>query len=197
MSALVFGCPSCQQPFQVGQSQAGQVVQCPSCAQPVEIPANAFESAPAPQPKPTEEPIIFACAGCQGQFAITEEMDGQTVACPHCQAPALIKLPGSPEQESVAGPIIDTKIEVSRRQKKAARKRAKSAGKKDFSNLFAPGYQRPESPVESTSVESPPPTSPVSPPANRVEPTEVKLRPKRRVPKQNPDQSTVLSLIHI
>ncbi len=85
----VFGCPGCQQPFQVEAQQAGQVVQCPACAIQVEIPANAFETASPPPSKPQ----VFACPACAGQFGITADMNGKRVGCPHCQTAVLIEIP--------------------------------------------------------------------------------------------------------
>lgn len=177
LSALVFGCPSCQQQFQVGESQAGQVVQCPTCAQQVEIPANAFGATPDPTPQPAEEPIVFACPTCEGQFGITKEMNGQTVGCPHCQAPALIQLPDLPSHEPIAGPEINTKVEVSRRDKKEARKRAKAVINKEHQDLFAPGYSKPESP----DTPGEPPETPAS---------QQQITPKRRKPKKKKTTET-------
>lgn len=104
MKSRVFGCPSCQQPFQVLAEQAGQIVQCPSCAQSVEIPVSAFtsqtvaDSAEATatathKHKPTGPELVSKCDNCQGRFGITTEMFGTQVACPHCQQAVEIKDP--------------------------------------------------------------------------------------------------------
>ena len=100
MNAQVFGCPSCQQKFQVLPDQAGQLVQCPACAQTVEIPLAAFATATSSNLAPTlsaePAPQIFCCQHCQGQFGVTAEMVGTQVGCPHCRRPVLIQNNPSP-----------------------------------------------------------------------------------------------------
>ena len=132
MSSLVFGCPNCQQPFQVADTQAGQVVQCPSCAQSVEIPADAFGApAPAAPAAPVAQtPQAYGCPSCGGQFGVTPEMNGQQVACPHCQAPTTIAFGGDlpqptspqpPEETEEFAPVIKTNKRISRKKKKSLR----------------------------------------------------------------------------
>lgn len=162
MSSLVFGCPNCQQPFQVADSQAGQVVQCPSCAQTIDIPADAFE-AQRPAIHAPASPVAQAvgCPSCGGQFGVTPEMDGQQVACPHCQAPTTIQLGGPPapptsvadtepeEEPEEFAPVIKTNRPVSRKRKKSLRNIAKSKGPARIeTDLFAPGHQE-ETPAAS------------------------------------------------
>jgi DNA-directed RNA polymerase subunit RPC12/RpoP len=102
MKSQVFGCPSCQQPFQVLAEQAGQIVQCPTCAQPVEIPDSAFTAeipsgsigvASTAAYRAAVPEMVSKCDHCQLQFGITAEMFGTQVACPHCQQAVEIQEP--------------------------------------------------------------------------------------------------------
>jgi DNA-directed RNA polymerase subunit RPC12/RpoP len=102
MKSQVFGCPSCQQPFQVLAEQAGQIVQCPTCAQPVEIPDSAFTAeipsgsigvASTAAYRAAVPEMVSKCDHCQLQFGITAEMFGTQVACPHCQQAVEIQDP--------------------------------------------------------------------------------------------------------
>ena len=95
MKSQVFGCPGCQQPFQVLAEQAGQIVQCPSCAQSVEIPATAFspENVSSETQSTAAPEIISTCNHCQRQFGVTAEMFGTQVACPHCRQATEIQDP--------------------------------------------------------------------------------------------------------
>lgn len=91
MKLQALGCPSCQQPFQVAETQAGEVVACPSCGQPIEIPADAFtQSVTSDQPQQ-----VHTCRNCNGQFGVTPDMFGQTLGCPHCQEIVEIGLDGA------------------------------------------------------------------------------------------------------
>lgn len=91
MKLQALGCPSCQQPFQVAETQAGEVVACPSCGQPIEIPADAFT-----QPVTSDQPQqVHTCRNCNGQFGVTPDMFGQTLGCPHCQEIVEIGLDGA------------------------------------------------------------------------------------------------------
>ncbi len=157
LSSLVFGCPNCQQPFQVGATQAGQVVQCPTCAQSVEIPADAFENALQSTAPPTapEDPIVFECPMCQGQFGVTQSMHGQKVACPHCQAPTLVQIKSNARQENtetLPPPVIKTNVPISKTQKREIKKRAKRKQKPKLNKeLFAP---EPKPPADTAPMES-------------------------------------------
>lgn len=112
MKFQVFGCPSCQQPFQVAETQSGQVVQCPACAQTVEIPASTFvEVSP-----PLAESRVHDCPSCGGQFGVTVDMNGQHVGCPHCHANVLIQSPNSPQE--LEAPVIITDLAQSKKKKK-------------------------------------------------------------------------------
>ena len=91
MKLQALRCPSCQQPFQVAETQAGEVVACPSCGQPIEIPADAFAQ-PAIQDQPQQ---VHTCRNCGGQFGVTPDMFGQTLGCPHCQQTVEIGLDGA------------------------------------------------------------------------------------------------------
>ena len=134
MNTQVFGCPSCQQPFQVSAEFAGQAVQCPACAQAVEIPKDAFlktqASATSSAPQSLSEQEVFACPACKGQFGITSAMYGQTVGCPHCQTSVVIKPPEQePEPETIAPEILSGPISKIRRKKQLK------------TDLFAPGFK--------------------------------------------------------
>lgn len=106
MNAQVFGCPSCQQQFQVLPDHAGQFVQCPACAQVVEVPRTAFNpiatARSTPPPLTSPIPQIFRCRHCQGQFGVTAEMLGTHVGCPHCRQAVLIQ----------AEPVVPTSANV-------------------------------------------------------------------------------------
>ncbi len=102
MSLQVFGCPGCEQPFQVDSGQAGQQVRCPGCHDVVQIPDSigdssalnpAIPSAVSPEGEP-EVPEAFDCPACQAAFGVLPSMYGSTMACPHCgQAVALERTP--------------------------------------------------------------------------------------------------------
>ena len=96
----VFGCPNCQNPFQVPDNAAGQEFQCPSCKSAVQVPAEA--------PKPAAAPEVFACPHCNGQFGINASMYGQELACPHCKR--LVAIGEVPDQV-IAPPVINEKVE--------------------------------------------------------------------------------------
>lgn len=158
MKSQVFGCPSCQQPFQVAESQSGQVVQCPSCAQAVEIPTNTFSDI---QQLPPDQQV-YACPSCSGQFGITSSMFGQHVGCPHCQASILVQAPDS-QAESVAAPAIVTDSSISKRTKKSE-KRWKSDTKSGESNdMFAPGFEKPKTSSKPPPSPDPQPETPIQP----------------------------------
>ena len=97
----VFGCPHCQNPFQVPDDAAGQTFQCPSCNTPVEVPA---EGAHAREQSATE-PEIFECPHCSGQFGIDASMYGQQLSCPHCNNVVAI---GEAPEDFVSAPVIET-----------------------------------------------------------------------------------------
>jgi len=98
--AQVFGCPNCQNPFQVPDDAAGQAFQCPSCEVTVEVPAEA--------PPLPPEPEVFACPHCAGQFGIDASMYGEELTCPHCGELVAI---GETPQQSIAPPVVDTESE--------------------------------------------------------------------------------------
>ena len=100
--AQVFGCPNCQNPFQVPDDAAGDRFQCPTCDTTVEVPAA---DVPAEAP---EEADIFSCPLCGGEFGVDDSMHGQRVACPHCEQLVSIGV----VEESVAAPRIDTDEDV-------------------------------------------------------------------------------------
>ena len=85
MSLHVLGCPTCNQPFQVGSEQAGKIVRCPSCKNEVGVP----ESLAPPKNVAASNPV-FNCPECDGVFGITADMQGQNVVCPHCQKTVLV-----------------------------------------------------------------------------------------------------------
>ena len=91
----VFGCPNCQNPFQVPDDAAGQAFQCPSCESTVEVP-----SIEKPNPS-AAEPEIFGCPHCSGKFGIDASMHGQQLACPHCEELVSIGEPPAKEPEPV------------------------------------------------------------------------------------------------
>ncbi len=81
----VFGCPNCQNPFQVPDDAAGKAFQCPTCQSTVEVPGFADAAETPNGSSPLEQaPSIFYCPLCSGQFGVEESMLGQKVACPHC-----------------------------------------------------------------------------------------------------------------
>ncbi len=139
MKFQVFGCPSCHQPFQVSETQAGQVVHCPSCTQSVEIPVNTFVEI---QPMAAGQPVC-SCPICKRQFGITPDMLGQTVGCPHCQASVLVESPISPP-EILQAPAIITDSTAGR-NKTRTRQRWKSRTQPgDSKDAFAPGAEKSE-----------------------------------------------------
>ena len=103
MSLQVFGCPDCEQPFQVDSSQAGQQVRCPGCSAVVQIPEALGAPPQPPEPPATQEvPEAFACPACESAFGVLSSMYGTSIACPHCgQAVAIERAPPSP------APVID------------------------------------------------------------------------------------------
>ena len=173
MSFQVFGCPSCQQPFQVASQQAGQVVQCPSCTQTIEIPANSFEKSPPREP----DPVVFACPSCQGQFGVTVDMYGQHVGCPHCQTNVLVAPSGGEqlvsEPESFV-PQIDTSTTRSKKRTKAKKNKPGPIDLEIERDLFAPSpkgetaSKNPQIPAPPATPPSPKrPTSPAAAPQNK------------------------------
>lgn len=125
MKLQALGCPSCQQPFQVAETQAGQVVACPSCAQAIEIPADAFD-----EPKNVEQPQqVHTCDHCSGQFGVTPEMFGQAVGCPHCQAVVEIGLSGSEKTDVPPPPEPDFNIKSKKTRWKSSSKVKSSKAK--------------------------------------------------------------------
>lgn len=132
MSSPILQCPLCSKPFGILPEQAGQAVQCPNCNQAVRVPPEIGASVPpAPSQPPPNQPLeteVFGCPVCSGQFAITPDMQGQQVGCPHCQSTILIHPASSPSPDPPS-----PKIEV--------RKRDPSEEEVDESDLFAPGYQ--------------------------------------------------------
>jgi len=124
-----------------------------------------------------EEPQAFGCPSCGGQFGVTQDMNGQRVACPHCDAPTLIQLnvPASSVQPTAVpvdpepvddGPLIKTNLPVSRKKKKKLRRIAKSRGPARIDqDLFAPEDNRGEAAPAAppASVPSPPIATPPTP----------------------------------
>ncbi len=147
MKLQALGCPSCQQPFQVAETQAGQVVACPSCAQPIEIPADTFA-----QPEPVEQAQqIHTCSNCTGQFGVTPDMFGQAVGCPHCQAPVEIGLNGGENSAVPQPPELDFEIKSKKTRWKSSSKvkSTKAKYRKKFSKIkpIETGGDADESPV--------------------------------------------------
>ena len=100
----VFGCPNCQNPFQVPDDAAGQTFQCPSCESTIEVPAPETERAqPEPQSQPHADPEVFQCPHCAGQFGIAPKMYGENLSCPHCENVVAI---GPAPKETIVGPEI-------------------------------------------------------------------------------------------
>ncbi len=199
MNAQVFGCPSCQQQFQVLPDYAGQFVQCPACAQVVEVPRTAFHptttARSTPPPSTSPIPQIFRCRHCQGQFGVTADMFGTHVGCPHCHQAVLVQaepvVPTSadvpitgeippvssrssaPEPGLDNAPVIDSKITS---VKPTKRKPDKSTG-------FQPPKIHRHSSVKSSDLAPPTKTADLSPPTrtNIVEAT-VDTSPTNRLP---------------
>lgn len=109
----IFGCPNCQNPFQVPDDAAGQAFQCPNCHSTVEVPA-----AEEPSPPPSTETEIFACPYCTGRFGIDASMYGQQLACPHCkelveigEAPTEAPKPSAPQPDSALDfPVVNDSV---------------------------------------------------------------------------------------
>ena len=157
MNAQVFGCPNCNQPFQVLAEQAGQIVQCPSCAQTVEIPASSFASATdanatrfSPQPSPSssiQQKIpdqVCSCQHCHGQFGVTKEMFGLRVECPHCQN--ALEIPSAAtEATGFETPVVEienVKSDSRRKRKQASISPTHSDSETSArsQDLFPPGF---------------------------------------------------------
>ncbi len=183
MDSQVFGCPKCNQPFQVLAQQAGHVVQCPACAQPIEIPADAFaKTGPArlhteTQPAEPIEPSavgpsqVLTCDDCGGQFGLTEEMVGLQVACPHCQR---IQNTDAPDE----GP---PQIDIQSREAKSiedSRPAADARPSPTEDELFAPGHQ----------IASPRSKKPDDPASSRKR-TEKRKRSPDAKPNRRPDRT--------
>lgn len=157
--------------------------------QSVQIPADSFAAvAPAVPAPPQQAAQAFGCPGCGGQFGVTPEMNGQTVACPHCQAPTLIQLgaiPGLPdspvaEPEEIS-PIIETDKPISRKRKKSLRKIAKSKDRSRVNaDLFSPLHQPKQSPKQSPEQAAPvgPTTPPVDPSSDLLAPPNTSTAPE-------------------
>jgi len=60
MSLHVFGCPDCEQPFQVDSLQAGQQVRCPGCNAVVQIPAVTADATESQPPIPDAAQMMIA-----------------------------------------------------------------------------------------------------------------------------------------
>jgi len=60
MSLHVFGCPDCEQPFQVDSLQAGQQVRCPGCNAVVQIPAVTVDATESQPPVPDAAQMMIA-----------------------------------------------------------------------------------------------------------------------------------------
>lgn len=99
--AQVFGCPECQQNFQVPDDAAGLTFQCPACEANVQIPAE--EDAASDRRDENVPAEIFACPHCEGQFGITDDMFGTELECPHCEEIVAI---GSTSDSFVGAPEI-------------------------------------------------------------------------------------------
>lgn len=103
----VFGCPYCQNPFQVPDDAAGQRYECPSCDTLVEVPDAPEPVVEVQQP----EPEIYRCPHCNDQFAIESSMYGEKLSCPHCENLIMIEAPPAPtptppvQQETVAAEV--------------------------------------------------------------------------------------------
>ncbi|QEG22304.1 hypothetical protein [Mariniblastus fucicola] len=84
----VFGCPNCHNSFQIPDDPAGQAFQCPTCNATVEVPiVDASQNEP---PAMADEPEVYRCPHCSGDFGIDASMYGQQLACPHCDQLVMI-----------------------------------------------------------------------------------------------------------
>lgn len=140
MSLQIFGCPDCEQPFQVDSSQAGQQVRCPGCRSVVQIPevlghspeTGSADLTQPPEPPATQEaPESFACPACDSLFGVLASMYGTSMACPHCgQAVAIERKPTSPapvvEEEDFSLPNVDVHGLTGPPQKKKRRPKPKA-----------------------------------------------------------------------
>jgi DNA-directed RNA polymerase subunit RPC12/RpoP len=95
--AQVFGCPQCQQKFQVPDDAAGMSFQCPACKFAVEIPVE--NQVVEPTAETDQLPQIFGCPHCHGQFGITQNMIGNELECPHCEETVAVSAETVPDFE--------------------------------------------------------------------------------------------------
>jgi DNA-directed RNA polymerase subunit RPC12/RpoP len=180
MNSQIFGCPGCNQRFQVLSQYAGQIVQCPTCAQSVGIPADAFANSSDPAPlvnQPTRDPVasslIYRCASCGGQFGITADMSGTQVACPHCH---VLHRQYAVAIESEPSPADEPIIEIQTQPKLKRRKISIEPIPESTAEIAVPsvvrkrktGYTPPAVPLQPDVRQSdlaPPPKPPPNPPA--------------------------------
>lgn len=130
--AQVFGCPECQQDFQVPDDAAGMTFQCPACETNVQIPSDQDALTQNSEGVPAQ---IFACPHCEGQFGVTDEMFGTELECPHCQELVSVEVPSdsqlSPpnfktDSDSAENAEFDSKS-VSQGKKGASKSKKRSA----------------------------------------------------------------------
>lgn len=157
----VFGCPNCQNPFQVPDDAAGQAFQCPTCKTTVEVPA------PAPDPIPaTPETEIFACPHCAGQFGINASMYGEELACPHCskqvaveRAPQQTIVPPVITEPKSTQPVVDTEQTAGAQQTAEVKTESTVKDKQPQPTTEKPTTEKPEQ--AATTSEAPVPPEPV------------------------------------
>jgi len=212
MNTQIFGCPTCNQRFQVSAEQAGQIVACPSCGQTVEIPVAAFPSLVAPvaapvpaaplPPSATDQ--VVACGQCTGQFRVTPDLFGQPITCPHCQQIVVVAAPfTSPSAPATAvsgeeaGSSADIQINLrgSRKRTSPSRNRAPS-----FS------FDEPETSEPAPPISNSPATQPIaqaipaeatSPSAAAMPPVESKQVESKQVePKQSAQNEAISSPVN-
>lgn len=85
-------CPHCHRRFRVGNQHAGRSANCLHCQQAFVI--TARPAAPLPDevpPPPALESIGVTCITCQTRYYGTQRELGQTLPCPDCGTPNLLR----------------------------------------------------------------------------------------------------------
>lgn len=94
----VFGCPNCENPFQVPENAAGQTFACPSCNTTIEIPATLKSTARPKQPRYDKDVEVFECPFCSGQFGVDPAVSAESLTCPHCDEKVAIDETAEPSE---------------------------------------------------------------------------------------------------
>jgi DNA-directed RNA polymerase subunit M/transcription elongation factor TFIIS len=90
---LVFGCPNCENPFQVPEDAAGQTFACPSCEATIEIPSTLNSVTASEHSQSRNDVEVFECPFCSGQFGVDSDAPSETLKCPHCNEQVAVEEP--------------------------------------------------------------------------------------------------------